>query len=283
MFHINLSDNSCFSCNETETIIEAALRNNVYLDHSCLSGRCSSCKFKLISGSTRTDQDEISLSDQEKQENYILTCVRKAKSDIYLDAEDLGKYGLSKTQTIPAKVKKITQLTEGIKEITLRVPPNQKVNFLEGQYINVLCKGIKRSYSIASTSTQSDIQLIIKNFPNGKMSQYWFNESKVDDLLRIEIPKGTFFLRNHPNKENIIFLATGTGIAPVKSIIESASNQQKLSEYSRIIILWGLKYKHELFWKPESIKVEFRPIFSRETENKNYVQNNLDKIGRAHV
>jgi CDP-4-dehydro-6-deoxyglucose reductase, E3 len=105
----------------------------------------------------------------------------------------------------------------------------------------VLWKGIKRSYSIASTSNQSDIKLVIKNFPNGKMSQYWFNESKVDDLLRIEIPKGTFFLRNHPYKENIIFLANGTGIAPLKSIIESDSNQQKLGEFSRIIILWGLK------------------------------------------
>ena len=275
MFDIILSDETKFSCEEHETIIEAALRNDVYLDHSCLTGRCASCKCQVVKGNTYTDNEELSLNSLEKEQGYILTCVRKVKSDICIEAEDLGKYGLTKPQTIPAKINNIIDLTKDIKQISLRVPPNQKVGFLEGQYVNVLWNGLRRSYSIASTSKELEIQLILKNYPGGKMSQYWFNKCKVEDLLRLEIPKGTFFLRNHTNKENLIFLATGTGIAPIKAILESEKNQVELKKYKRIVLLWGMKNHQDFFWNPKSNDIEFFPIASREASPKKYVQNSL--------
>jgi CDP-4-dehydro-6-deoxyglucose reductase len=94
----------------------------------------------------------------------------------------------------------------------------------------------------------------------------------------MEIPKGTFFLRNHPEMENLLFLATGTGIAPIKSIVESPSNQEKLSKYNKVMVLWGMKFERELFWTPNQDTIEFLPVLSRESHPKQYVQDKLSDL-----
>jgi CDP-4-dehydro-6-deoxyglucose reductase len=276
IYQIKLRNNKTFTCEFSETIIEAALKNEVFLDHSCLTGRCSSCKFKVIKGETLTEYDESSLSSIEKSEGYILTCVRKPISDIEIEAEDLGEYGFTNSITIPAKINSIEKLTDEIIRVNFRVPTNQKFNFLAGQYLNVFWNGIKRSYSIASKSSSSVIELIIKNYQGGVMSAFWFEKARPNDLLRLEIPKGTFFLRNHSGLENLVFLATGTGIAPIKSIIESSSNHDKLNKFNRVILLWGMKYEKDIFWRPSQEKVEFISILSREVPTKQYVQDYLE-------
>lgn len=278
MHKITLLDGKSFLCKESESIVEGARRNDLYLDHSCLSGRCSSCKVRVIKGETITDSDEIPLSLAEKRENYILSCIRKPLSDLYLDAEDLSQYGFASPVTIPAKINSITPLTEDIVEIGLRLPPNQTPQFLEGQYLNVIWNGIKRSYSIASASTEREIKLIVRNYPNGQMSGYWFSQAKVNDLLRIEIANGTFFLRNHADKESLVFLATGTGIAPIQAILNSPQNQARLGNFRNVVLLWGMKYKSELFWNPDQENITFIPVLSREGKTKTYVQDKLDDL-----
>ncbi|WP_100627196.1 2Fe-2S iron-sulfur cluster-binding protein [Algoriphagus formosus] len=275
---IKLKEGIKFSCENNQTIIEAALQNGVFLDHSCLTGRCSSCKLKVLSGETVTESDELPLSSEEKNQGYILSCVRKPISDIELEAEDLSQYGFSNPITIPAKINTIKSLTPEIIQVNLRVPPNQKVNFLEGQYLNVLWNGIKRSYSIASPTNSSEIELIIKNYEGGAMSAYWFEQAKPNDLLRLEIPKGTFFLRNHSDKDTLVLLATGTGIAPIKAILESPSTQEKLKEFNRVIVLWGMKFEREIFWKLNQDNVEFIPVLSRESQPKHYIQDKLSDL-----
>ena len=277
MFNIQLNNGSKFDCDENVTIIESALKFGVHLDHSCLTGRCSSCKVQVLSGETIPEAKELSLSDLDKQQGYILACVRRPLTDIVLDAEDLSSYGLVSPLTIPAKINAIEQLTSEINRVTLRIPPNQKVSFLPGQYLNVIWNGIRRSYSIASTPDQNHLELVIKNYPGGQMSEYWFNLAKEDDLLRLELPKGTFFLREPKEAENIIFIATGTGIAPIKSILESSSNRSLLQQFKRVILLWGMKVEADLFWKPTD-EVEFIPVLSRESLPKKYVQDVLPEL-----
>lgn len=278
MFQIKIKNGKSFNCDKNQTIIEAALKSGIFLEYSCLTGRCSSCKFKVLEGKTITDSDETPLNPGDKNEGYILTCVRKPISDIEIDAEDLSEYGFTNSASLPAKINAIKELTSEIIKVNLRVPPNQNVHFLPGQYVNVNWNGIKRSYSIASSSSNQEIELIIKNYIGGQMSAYWFGQAKSNDLLRLEIPKGTFFLRNHSDIENLVFLATGTGIAPIKSILESSSNNDKLNKFGRIILLWGMKYDKEIFWKPTQEKVEFIPVLSKQMPNKRYVQHYLDSL-----
>lgn len=278
MFKITLQDGKTFDCESNETIIAGALRNDVFLDHSCLTGRCSSCKFKVISGHTVCDTDEIPLTASEKSEGYVLSCIRKPTSDIELEAEDLSEYGLTKPKTVPAKINEIIPLTEGIILVKLRFPPNQKSQFLEGQYVNVIKGTLKRSYSIANSNNSEDLELIIKNYQGGLMSKYWFEEAKINDLLRLEIPKGTFFLRQHSSKSALVFLATGTGIAPIKAILENPKNQEAIAHYKQVIVLWGMKYLKELFWTPSQDSIKFVPVLSRETLPKKYVQDYLSEL-----
>ena len=115
-----------------------------------------------------------------------------------------------------------TNLDPTVIKILLRLPPNAEFKFLPGQFIDIIGpKNVRRSYSIASTLEEhpGKLELLIRDYPNGLLSKYWFREAKVNDLLRFEGPLGTFYLRE-TNNPNLIFLATGTGIAPIKSIIK---------------------------------------------------------------
>jgi CDP-4-dehydro-6-deoxyglucose reductase, E3 len=271
VFKISLSDGKTFECEGSESILAGAARNGIFLEHSCLTGRCTSCKARVILGKTNCEIEELSLSKSEIAQGYILSCVRKPTTDIILEAEDLSVYGLVKPKTVPAKISEILSLTADTILVRFRFPPNQKPIFLEGQYVNIIKDNIKRSYSIANTSKSDYLELIIKEYPGGIMSKYWFGEAKLNDLIRMEIPKGTFFLRNHSHKNTLIFLATGTGIAPIKSIFENLQNQERIQKYQRVLLLWGVRFESEVFWTPIG-NVEFYPVYSREQLSRKYVQ-----------
>lgn len=219
-------------------------------------------------------QEEVSLNDEDRRNGFVLTCISKPVSDIVIDAEDLKGYGLTDAKTIPSKIKELLFLNEDMVQVSLRLPPNQKPDFLEGQYLNVIRGGQKRSYSISNSSSDSEFQLLIKKVAGGVFSEYWFTEAKTNDLLRLEVPVGTFFLRNHPEIENLIFVATGSGIAPIKAILEGSKSIEKLKSFKRIIVIWGLKNEESLFWTPTG-NVEFHTVYSKEIVPKKYVQDFL--------
>jgi CDP-4-dehydro-6-deoxyglucose reductase len=219
------------------------------------------------SGLSEPTTVELALSEKERDLGYILSCVRAPKSDMVIQAEDLSEYKITAPKTWPAKINKIEKLTDDVLKVELRFPPTQPLNFLAGQYVNVIKGNIKRSYSIGNSSNEkSCIELFIKKYPGGLLSQYWFNEAKINDLLRIEGPKGTFFLRNNANCNNLIFLATGTGIAPVKSILESLAMLPEDIENKNIYLFWGVKYFKDLFWTPQNIglNIKYFPVLSQE-------------------
>ena len=281
MYQISLKNNKNFRCSDNETLVEAARKSGIILEHSCLSGRCSSCKVKVDSGLSEPTTEEFSLNNKEREDGYILSCIRTPKSDMLIQAEDLSEYDISIPKTLPAKINKIEKLTEDIIKIELRFPPTQKLNFIAGQYVNVIKGSNKRSYSIGSTSNENaSIELFIKKYPDGLFSNYWFNEAKINDLLRIEGPRGTFFIRNNSAFKNIIFLATGTGIAPVKSILETLSELTENFGNKNIYLFWGVKYFNDLFWTPEKLglNIKYFPVLSREkipTMEDGYIQNVL--------
>ena len=109
------------------------------------------------------------------------------------------------------------------------------------------------------------------------MSEYFFKEAKINDLLRLEGPVGTFFLRNSSYK-NIIFLATGTGIAPIKSILEELDKLHEQYQNKNFWVIFGARYKDDLFWKPNlrNLNIKYIPVLSRQENDwngeKGYVQ-----------
>ena len=264
MFRIDLKDNKYFSCGEIDTILVGAQKENVNLNYSCKTGRCQSCKARVISGTSKAEFEEIGLSAEDKKNGYILTCVRTPTSDVILDLDDLSGYKLESIRTLPSKINRITKLSSDVIELELRIPPQSTFNYLPGQYVNFIKGDYKRSYSVANYNKFSNLVFFIKRYQGGLFSNYLFNEAKVNDLLRIEGPIGTFFLRN-TDKKNIIFLATGTGIAPVKAILEQMNDDNTGRPNKNIFLFFGGRFSEDLFWKPEfnNINVNFIPVLSR--------------------
>ncbi len=280
MYNISLINKS-FLAGEGLTIFGSAKDQNVILEHSCLSARCRSCVAKVLSGSTESLNTDFVLSEKERAEGYILTCNAIPKSDLILDVEDLSDYALSKSKIFPAKIQSIDYLTDEVVHLKLRMPPSVSFNYLSGQYVNIIRGNIKRSYSIANGSNELDyLEFFIKKYDHGTMSKYWFEEAKPNDLLRVEGPLGTFFLRD-TLKKNIVFLATGTGIAPVNSILNSFD--ESIFDTKNVYLFWGEKKLDNLFLEFNQFeRVEFLKVLSREkSENtyQGYVQDALLSSG----
>ena len=189
------------------------------------------------------------LTDVEVVNGYCLSCITKPSSDMELEDVSFIEGVLPEVKTIPAKISSLEFLSEDVVKVTLRTPPNKSLEFLAGQYIDLSVKGIKRSYSIASTPLDSEIELLIKNYTGGQFSNYLFNEAKVNDLMRIEGPKGTYILpKDIP--QNLIFISTGTGIAPNLSLIKSVLNEDTIQS-SQITLIHGQRTAKEHIYSIE--------------------------------
>lgn len=260
---INILEGKQFTSGSDQSLLDAAIKSNLVLEYSCKNGQCGVCKTTLLKGRVVELQEQLALTEQDKKEKKFLTCCCAPVTDIEIDAADLGALHGIEVKTLPARVNHITYLSDNIAEIKLRLPPTANFQFIEGQYLDVIWGSIRRSYSIASVSSDKELTLIIKRFENGQMSNYWFNQAKVNDLLRIEGPKGTFFLRDAAKP--LVFLATGTGIAPVKSILSKLENDPDYQQSQTIEVYWGNRFPEEFIWDGcfKKLNVAFYNVLSR--------------------
>jgi CDP-4-dehydro-6-deoxyglucose reductase len=220
--------------------------------------------------------DELGLTNAEQSEGWILTCARTALSDLNLHIEDLSRFNIPKPQTLPCKISSKKLIAPDVIHVSLRLPAT-RFDFLSGQYIEIIGpNGLRRSYSIANNNFESKhLEFHIKRVDGGLFSDYWFQEAKVNDLLRLYGPLGTFFLRDVKDK-TIVLLATGTGFAPVKAILESLS-QVKPKELPRSIrVYWGGRVLTDLYDHAPDIGFPyvFKRVLSRSADGdvQGYVQ-----------
>ncbi len=255
-----------FYANGGESLLEAATRSGFNFNYSCKTGRCSSCKCKVLSGVTTAIQAETGLSADDRTEGWILSCVRAAMSDLRIEAEDLGGITLPPKKTLPCRISRLEKVAPDVIRVYLRLPPSAEFSFIPGQYIDIIGPGgIRRSYSLANANfDQKVLELHIRAVDGGVMSDYWFNQAKVNDLLRLNGPLGTFFLRDATDVD-LIFLATGTGIAPVKAILESIPALTHEQRPKSVTVLWGARTHQDLYFDVTRIPCNhhFIPVLSR--------------------
>lgn len=249
-----------------QTVLEAAAKSGISIPYSCKTGRCSTCKCKVLSGQSVATVDELGLTLDEKAQGFILCCVRSALSDMLIDVEDLGNQVIPEVKTLPTRISSIEKLAPDVLGVKLRFPPNTPFTFLAGQYIDVIGPGgIRRSYSIANApASDNQLQLHIRGVQSGAMSQYWFDQAKVNDLLRINGPLGSFFTRKLTGL-NLVFLATGTGIAPVKAILEQLVNAPSYDQPLSASLYWGGRQLQDLYLDPRQwhASLQYVPVLSR--------------------
>ncbi len=266
MADVSVSSGRHFIANEGESILDAALRQDVVLEYGCRTGRCGTCRAFLRAGSTTALHDESGLGKEERAAGWILTCVRKAGSDVVLDVEDLTGVTIHQARTLPSRIHALQPLSKDVIQVTLRLPPGAGFDYHPGQYIDVIGRdGLRRSYSIANApAAHGLLELHICRVAGGAMSNYWFEQARTNDLLRLRGPLGTCFIRDVAGRD-LIFLATGTGIAPIKAMLEGLVPRDSTARPRSIFLYWGGRLPQDLYWNFTGLGLEFRfvPVLSR--------------------
>lgn len=279
---ITLTSGAAFDGQSNSSLLDSAANAGVLLPYSCKIGRCSTCKCKLVKGKTKELYFESGLTEQEKIEGWILSCARSAETDITLEAGDLGGVVLPAVKTLPCRVSHLQLLAPDVIQVKLRLPPSAEFSFIPGQYIDVIGpEGCRRSYSLANAIIENKLlEIHVRAVEGGVMSNYWFKQAKVNDLLRLNGPMGTFFLRNIENLD-LVFLATGTGMAPIKAMLESLKVRIVGQRPRSVTVLWGGRVFTDLYFDVSTIfdEIHYVPVLSRPDSAwsgaRGYVQNIL--------
>ncbi|AJP74790.1 FAD-binding oxidoreductase [Sphingomonas hengshuiensis] len=254
---VALQSGKRFEVAPDRSILDAARDQGIILEYSCRTGRCGICKAPVLSGETTVLRSEAeSLTAAEAAAGMILTCCRAAASDVALDIEPLDRLAGIEIKTMPARIVSIEQLAPEIVRVVLRTPPASPLRFVAGQYVDILADGVRRSYSLANAPRADGLlEFLIKRYPGGHLSAYWFERAKPNDLVRIEGPFGTFFLRDEA-PANLLFLATGTGIAPVKALLEEIAADPAQAARHRLRVFWGNREAENFCWDPVTLGLD---------------------------
>jgi CDP-4-dehydro-6-deoxyglucose reductase, E3 len=274
-----------FNAAEKETVLAAALRQGVMLPYSCRNGACGTCKGKVISGQVNYGTYESkAMSAAEKENGYALFCQAKPLSDLVIEAKEIAAAKDIPIRIMPARVAQMEKLADDVMRLSLKLAEGQRLQYLAGQYIDILLKDNQRRSFSLSTSPLSDelLQLHIRHVPGGHYTDHVFGKMKEKDLLRFQGPFGMFFLREDDvqgstnvagdrtsratNDRPAILIAGGTGFAPMKSILEYAFAQ---GIKRPLHLYWGARAKSDLYlrdlpatWAKEHKNFKFTPVLS---------------------
>ncbi|NLH81038.1 MAG: 2Fe-2S iron-sulfur cluster binding domain-containing protein [Phyllobacteriaceae bacterium] len=210
-----------FSAAADQSILDAAIAAGVTLPYGCRTGRCGTCRCRVETGETRPLLAETGLDATARAEGWVLACVRTAIDDVTLDYDDLGDVVLPAPKTLPCRIAALDRMSDDVLRVRLRLPPSAAFAYLPGQYVEIIgFGGVRRSYSLAAAGpADAPLELHVGRVPGGVMSAYWFDRAKEGDLLRLHGPFGTFVLRDVAGAD-LVFLATGTGFAPVAALLQ---------------------------------------------------------------
>ena len=257
-----------FQVEDGEAVLAAALRQGFVLPYGCKNGVCGSCKGTILSGSVDYGAYQAkTLTDEEKAQGKALFCQAKPLSDLVLEARTIGAAKDIQVKKLPCRVQKLERLADDVMVLKLKLPANEKLVFLAGQYIEFLLKdGSRRSFSIANPPHDAElIELHVRHVAGGQFTDHVFTKMKERDILRCEGPLGTFFLREESDKP-VVFVASGTGFAPIKAVIEHMIHKNITRPMT---LYWGGRRPKDLYmgalaekWAAEHPDLKYVPVIS---------------------
>ena len=261
-----------FTVDANESVLDAALRQGYAFPYGCRNGGCGACKGKLLDGNVDYGTNRPpALSEADIDNGLALFCQAKATSNLTVEIKEIGETDDLEIKVLPTKVQKKEFLSHDVVRLYLKLPETERMQFRAGQYIDILLPdGRKRSFSLANAPHDDAlIELHIRHVDGGDFTGYVMDELQEKDILRIEGPHGNFFFREEANRP-LIFMAGGTGFAPIKGIIEHA-----LAEGLNVpmYLYWGVRAERDLYldelaykWAKHLPHFHFIPVFSEPDE-----------------
>jgi CDP-4-dehydro-6-deoxyglucose reductase, E3 len=208
------------------------------------------------------------LTEAERAQGKALFCQAKPLgSELVIESRTIGAAKDIAVRLLPCRVQKLEKVADDVMIVQLKLPANERLQFLAGQYIDFLLKGgERRSFSMANPPHADEfIELHIRHVAGGTFTDHVFGKMKERDILRLEGPLGSFFLRDDSPKP-IVFVASGTGFAPIKSILESAF---KRGTSRPMVLYWGCRRPKDLYlnqlpqqWAQERANFRYVPVVS---------------------
>ncbi|WP_028358240.1 CDP-6-deoxy-delta-3,4-glucoseen reductase [Brackiella oedipodis] len=282
-----------FQVQEQQTVLDAALEAGIVLPYSCKNGSCTSCQGKVLSGEYEAGNGtQMLLTEQDRAQGQTLFCETFAKSDLVIESREVQVLADIIVRKMPCRVVEMTQHGTDVMVLKLQMPANQPYKYYSGQFMDMLLKGnVRRSYSMANRACSDGVvELHIKHMPGGLFTDHVFGATepamKARQIMRMEGPLGSFFLRKESDKP-MIFMATGTGFAPIKAMMEDliAENIHRPVDF-----YWGVRqasdlYMHDLClqWQQQLDFFNYHPVLSRAEDDKEwqgrrgYIQHAIDE------
>lgn len=267
--------NRDFEVQHDEAILAAAIRQGIGLPYGCRDGACGSCKSRLLEGRVVHGAHQAkALSAEEEATGLVLTCCATPLTDCVIEARSVPGAGEFPILKMPSRVLGITRPSPDVAILKLQLPANQAFQYRAGQYIEfILQGGTRRSYSMANAPDHLGqppaIELHLRHMPGGVFTDHVFGAMKEKDILRMEGPFGSFQLREDSTLP-IVLLASGTGFAPIKAIIE----QMRAKGSTRDAVLyWGCRSRADLYlngWAEQAAldmpNLRYVPVLSEPAE-----------------
>ena len=257
-----------FQSEAGEAVLIAALRQGYVLPYGCKNGACGSCKAKILEGSVDYGiYQKKALTDLEKSQGKVLLCQARPLGDLVIEARTLGAAKGIQIKTLPCRVQKLERLSEDVIVLQMKLPANERLEFLAGQYLEFLLRdGSRRSFSMANPPHAGEfLELHVRHVAGGQFTDHVFGKMKERDILRFEGPLGTFFLREESDKP-VVLVASGTGFAPIKSILEQAFHAGVARPMT---LYWGGRRPKDLYldalprrWAAEHANFRYIPVIS---------------------
>lgn len=238
-----------FTANPDEAILAAGIRQGIGLPYGCKDGACGSCKCKKLEGSVvHSSHQSKALTAEEEAAGYVLTCCATPTSDVVLESRQVTAADAFPIKKMPVRVINLERASHDVIVLNLQLPANDNFQYHAGQYVEFLLRdGARRSYSMATAPHRQAegprMELHIRHMPGGKFTDHVFGDMKEKEILRIEGPYGSFYLREDSDKP-IILLASGTGFAPIKAIIE---HMRHLGLTRPTTLYWGGRRPADLY------------------------------------
>ncbi|HSN01825.1 MAG TPA: 2Fe-2S iron-sulfur cluster-binding protein, partial [Rudaea sp.] len=259
-----------FAVGADESVLDAARRAGLALPYSCLSGVCGSCKATLVSGDCHYPRNPPSaLNATEVAHHQVLLCQAVPRSDLTVIAREVASVAAMPKRVLALKLIDKTLLAPDVMRLRLAPPPADSLNRLPGQYLDVLLPGGKRrAFSIANAPhTGREIELHVRHVAGGDFTRHVFTDLQPGATLHVEGPLGTFVPREDSERP-LLFVAGGTGFAPVKALIEHFLH---LGTRRSMTLYWGARTTQELYlrnlpeiWTTVAPSLRFVPVLSED-------------------
>ena len=238
-----------FVVERDEPILQAAIRQGIGLPYGCKDGACGSCKCRMLEGRViHGAHQQKALNADEEAAGFILTCQAAPQSDVVIEARTVPGAGEYAIRKLPSRVISIEKPAPGVAILKLQLPANDPFQYRAGQFVEfILRDGSRRSYSMANAphtiADKPQLELHVRHLPGGKFTDHLFGAMKEKDILRVEGPFGSFFLREDSDKP-MVLLASGTGLAPIKAIVDHMIFK---GSQRKAVLYWGCRSKADLY------------------------------------